>query len=72
MAPDTVADERRKKMAYGVTMSPARLCSRDGDIFYYGRLEHDLIAFVPLLTTFQISAALSRYVHLRRVPSSVQ
>ena len=32
---DTVADESRKKMADGVTRSPARLCSRDGKICYY-------------------------------------
>ena len=45
-ARDTVADESRKKMADGRTRSPARLCSRDGKICYYGRLEYDFLAFV--------------------------
>ena len=57
---DTVADERRKKMADGVTRSPARLCSRDGKIYYYGRLEYDFLAFVPcLLRSTSVS-----YTHL--------
>ena len=40
-------------MADGVTRSPARPCSRDGDILYYGRLEHDLTAFVPCFLLFK-------------------
>ena len=67
---DTVADESRK-MAYSVTRSPGRLCSRDGKLCCYGRLEYDFFAFVPcfLLSLF---SSLSRYVCLVRVPSFVQ
>ena len=59
-------------MADSVTRSPARLCSRDGNICYYGRLEHDFLAFVPCFLLLLFSPALSRYVYLLRVPSSVQ
>ena len=55
-----------------VTSSPARLCSRDGKIYYYGRLEYDFLAFVPCFLLFVCSPSLSRYVYLLRVPSSVQ
>ena len=68
---DTVADESRKKMADGVTMSPARLCRRDGKNCCYGRLEYDFLASVPCFLLFIFSPALSRFVSLRRVPLSV-
>ena len=54
MTLDTVADESRKKMADGVTRSPARLCSRDGKIYYYGRLEYDFLASVPCLLYYEV------------------
>ena len=54
---DTVADESRKKMADGVTRSPARFCSRDGNICYCGRLEYDFLAFVPCFLLFLNSPA---------------
>ena len=44
---DTAVDESRKKMADRVTRSPARLCSRDGKLCFYGRLEYDFVAFFP-------------------------
>ena len=69
---DTVADESRKKMADGVTRSPARLCSRDGKICYYRRLEYAFFAFVPCFLLVISYPALSRYVYLLRAPSSVQ
>ena len=72
---DTVADESWNKMAYGVTRSPARLCDRAGKLCYYGRLDydfHDFAVFVPCFLLFLSSPSLSRYVHLLRVPSSVQ
>ena len=69
---DTVAAESRKKMADGVTRSPARLCSRDRKNCYYGRLEYDFLLFVPCNLLLSFSPALSMYVCLLRVPSSVQ
>ena len=42
---DTAFDESREKLAYSVTRSPARLCSRDGKLCYYGRLEYDFLTF---------------------------
>ena len=68
----TVADESRNKMADGVTRSPARLCSRDAKICYYIRLEYDFLFFFVLCFILFFSPALSRYVYLLRVPSSVQ
>ena len=71
---DTVAAESRKKMADGVTRSPARLrCCRVGKRYYYERLEYDFVLFiVPCFLLFIISPALSRYVYLLRFPSSVK
>ena len=69
---DTVADESRKKMADGMAWSPARLCSRDGKINYYGRLEYEFLAFVLCNLLFSFSPPLSLYVYLLRVPSYVQ
>ena len=68
---DTVANESRKKMVDSVTKSPAWLCSRDGKLCYYGRLEYDFLAFVPCSLLFLFSPSLSRYAYVR-VPSSVQ
>ena len=68
---DTVVDERRM-MTDNMTRSPARLCSRDGKLCYYGRLEYDFLAFVPCFLLFLWSPSLSRYVSLLRVPSTVQ
>ena len=62
MTRDSVADERKKKMADGVTRSPTRLCSRDGKIGYYGRLEYDFLAFVPYFSVQQSSSTLSKYI----------
>ena len=57
---DTVADESRIKMPDGVTRFPARLCSRDGKIGYYERLEYDFLLayFCALLPTFLILSCL--------------
>ena len=48
-----------------MTRSPARLCSRDGKLCYYGRLEYDFLAFVPCFLLFLFYASFSRYVYLR-------
>ena len=32
-----------------ITWFPARLCSRDGKLYYYGRLEYDFLAALPCL-----------------------
>ena len=69
---DIVVDESRNKMADGVTRSPARLCSRDGKICYYGRLEYDFSAFVPCFPLVLFSPAFSWFIYLLRVCSSVQ
>ena len=63
---DSVADKSRK-MTYSVTRSPARrcLCSRDGKVCYYGRLEYDLLAFfvscflLPYPGMFTVSSSCS-------------
>ena len=68
---DTVVDESMKKMTDRMTRSPSRLCSRDGKLCYYGRLEHAFLAFVPCSILLSLSS-LSRYVSLIRAPSSVQ
>ena len=58
--------------------SPARLCSRDGKLFYYRRVEYDFLAFfLPLLPSFlpllpSFSPSLSRHVSLRVRPCSNQ
>ena len=39
---DTAVDESRK-MVDSVTRFPVRLCSRDGKLCYYGRLQHDFL-----------------------------
>ena len=72
MTLDTVADESRNKNANGVTRSPARLCSRDGKIWYYELLEYD---FLLLCLASYFSCFLLPYpgmFYLLRVPSSVQ
>ena len=48
-------------MTEGVIRSPARLCSRDGNICFYGRLEHDFLAFLcfALILSFLIQVCLS-------------
>ena len=54
---DTVADESRK-MADGVSRSPSRLCSRDGNICCYGDALSTislLACFCALLPTFRFS-----------------
>ena len=52
---DTVVDESRKNMADSATRPPARLCSRDGKLCYYGLLEYDFLAFVLLPTSLIFS-----------------
>ena len=59
-------------MTGSVKRSPARLCSRDGKLFYYGRLEYGFLDFVPSFLLFLFCPSLSRHVYLLRVPSSVQ
>ena len=56
------------------TLSPARLCSADGKLCYYRRLEYGFIAFLALLAvkSSPFAPSLNRYVSLLRVPSSVQ
>ena len=50
---DTAVNESRKKVADRVTRSPTRLCSRDGKLCYYRRLEYDfLFFFLALLPCF--------------------
>ena len=49
---DIVADENRKKMAYGVTKPPARLSRRNGLLCYYGRLEYDFLTYVLCLASY--------------------
>ena len=66
---DTVADENRK-MADGVTRSPARLCSRDRNLCYNGRLEYDFLAFVPCFLLYYFLLPYPGMFYL--VPSSVQ
>ena len=73
----TVAAESGKKMADGVTRSPSRLCSRDGQICCDGDALSTmfLLAFVPCFLLFfflLLFFPASRYIYLRRVPSSVQ
>ena len=46
---DTAVDESRKKIADRVARFPTRLCSRDGKLRYYGRLEHDFFCFFGAL-----------------------
>ena len=41
---DTAVDETRKMMADSATRFPARLCSRDGKLYYSGRLEYGFLA----------------------------
>ena len=67
---DTVVDESRK-MADRVTRSPARLCSRDGKLCYYGRLEYGFLAFC-LASYFSFSPSLSRQTVSLRVASFIQ
>ena len=55
-----------------VTKSPPRLCSRDGKVCYYGRLEYDFLALVPCFLLLLVFPSLPRYVCRFRVPSSVQ
>ena len=45
VTPDTAVNESSKKMADSVTRFPGRLCSRDGKLCCYGRLEYDFIDF---------------------------
>ena len=71
MTLDTVVDESRK-MADSVRRFPARLCSRDGKLCYYGRRQYDFLALVPCFLPFLFSPSLSHYVSILRVPSSVQ
>ena len=70
MTLDTVVDESRK-MADGVTRFPARLCSGGEKLCYYGRLEHDFLAFVPCFLLFLFLLPYPGMFYLR-VPSSVQ
>ena len=50
---------------------PDRRCSRNGKLCYYGRLEHDFLAFLPCSLLLLFSPSLSRYVSLiNSVPSS--
>ena len=57
-------------MADSSIRSPARLCSRDGKLYHYGRLEYD---FLPVVPCFLLAPFLSRYVSLiNSVPPSVQ
>ena len=51
LALDTAVEESRKKMADRVARSPVRLCSRDGKICYYRRLEYDFL-FLNLASYF--------------------
>ena len=68
---DTAVDESRKSMVDYVTGFPARLCSRNGKLCYYGRLEHDFLAFLPCSLLLLFSPSLSRHVSLiNSVPSS--
>ena len=67
---DTVVDERRM-MTDNMTRSPARLCSRDGKLCYYGRLEYEFLALLPCFLLFIFSPSLSRRVSLFRVASPV-
>ena len=48
---DTTVGKSRKKVADRVTRSPTRLCSRDGKLCYYRRLEYDF-CFFALLASF--------------------
>ena len=52
---DTAVDESRKKIADRVARFPTRLCSRDGKLRYYRRLEYDFLAFLPCLLQFFFS-----------------
>ena len=72
MTLDTVADESRKKMADDVTRSPSRLCSRDEKICYYEDALSTIFLLLCLASYFSYFSPASRYVYLRRVPSSVQ
>ena len=58
-------------MANNVTKPSARLCSRDGKLCYYGRLEYEFLALLPCFLLFIFSPSLSRRVSLFRVASPV-
>ena len=66
---DTVLVESRKKtentrkIAYSVTSFPVWICSRDGRLCRYGRLEYDLLACFVLLIflAFYVSHFLLAY-----------
>ena len=59
MTLDTAVDKSRK-MADSVTRSPARLCSRDGKLYYCGCLEYDaLLPTGTYLVFFLIPACFS-------------
>ena len=69
---DTVVDESREKMAGSVTRSQVLLCSRDGKLCYYRRLEFYIFTFVPCFFIFLFLLSWSRCVSLLRVPLPVQ
>ena len=59
-------------MAERVTRSPGRLCSRDGKICYYRRLEHDFFFFCVASFFFpSFSSSLFGYVAFLRIASPV-
>ena len=67
LALDTAEDYDR------VGRSPVRLCSKDGKVCYYRRLEYDFL-FLCLASFFfpSFSPSLLRYVSLLRIASSVK
>ena len=68
---DTAVDESRKKMADRLTWSPARLCSTDGKVCYYRRLEYEFLLSCLASLFSYFSSSLSENVSLR-VGSSAQ
>ena len=70
---DTDVNESRKKMADHVTRSPFGLCSTDGKLCYYRRLEYDFfILFLAFFSFSSLAPSLSWYISLLRIASSAQ
>ena len=74
---DTAVDESRKDKAHLVAKPPARLCSRDGTLCYYRRLEYDSLAvrlvflFVSFFSSSPPSCRPTFLLSLVRISSSV-
>ena len=72
---DTVVVEKDdlRKITRRAARSPARLCSGDGNLCFYRRLEHDFfLLFCSAYLSSSFSPSIPPYVSLLRVASSVK